>query len=90
MSFKQILLDACANKTRILINGMGSGTTKGTILEVFEDYITYELLEVEVEKNTKKEKTTKEIKMIPISAITEISEGEKETTKNPVIQALQV
>lgn len=84
MSFKQILLDSCSNKTRVLINGMGSGTTKGTILEVFEDYITYELVDVQVEKKTNKTKTTREVKLIPISAITDLSTGETEKVVNPM------
>lgn len=63
---------------------MGSGTTKGTILEVFEDYITYELVDVQVEKKTNKTKTTKEVKIIPISAISELSTGETEKVVNPM------
>ncbi len=83
MNFKELLLKYKTDKTRVLINGLGDGQTKGTITEVHDDYIIYELLQIEKEKKGKeatgKEKQTKEIKYIPITAISDLSEGEKET-----------
>ncbi len=83
MKFIDLLQKYKTDKTRVLINGQGEGHTKGTIIEVHDDYIVYELLQVEKEKKGKeatgKEKQTKEIKYIPITAISDLSEGEKET-----------
>ncbi len=83
MKFIDLLQKYKTDKTRVLINGQGEGHTKGTIIEVHDDYIVYELLQIEKEKKGKeltgKEKHTKEVKYIPIIAISDLSEGEKET-----------
>jgi hypothetical protein len=83
MNFKDLLQKYKTDKSRVLINGLGGGQTKGTIIEVHDDYIVYELLQVEKEKKGKeatgKEKQTRELKYIPINAISDLSEGEKET-----------
>lgn len=77
MSFKELLVEAMNSKKRVVLNGFGSGTTKATIIEMREDYLTLELIDVEVEKNTKKEKVSKEIIFIPIDAVTQFGEGVK-------------
>lgn len=78
MNFKDFLLKCKNDRTRVLINGLGDGETRGLIIEVHDDYIDYELLEVKTLKGSDKEKQTREVKHIPIIAITDISEGEKE------------
>ncbi len=85
MNFKDLLTQYKNNETRVMVNGMGTGGTRGLILEVSDDYITYELLNVQTEKNSQKVKETKEIKYIPILSISDISEGEKvKETKHAV------
>lgn len=81
MDFKDLLNQYKERKTRVMVNGMGTGTTRGLILEVNDDYITYELLSIQTEKNSQKVKEKKEIKYIPIRNINDIGEGEtvKET-----------
>lgn len=69
------------DKKRVLINGLGSGDTRGLIIEVQEDYIAYELLQIKKEKNSGKEKQNRELKYIQILNIFDLSEGEKETEK---------
>lgn len=61
-----------------MVNGLGDEDMKGTIIEVNEDYIAYELLEVQKEKKSNKEKTIRELVNIPISNIMSLSEGKKE------------
>ncbi len=87
MNFKDLLTSYKNNKTRVLVNGMGSGSTRGLILEVNDDYITYELLNVQTEKKSQKMKETKEIKYIPILGIGDISEGEKVKETKPTVQS---
>ncbi len=87
MNFKDLLTSYKNNKTRVLVNGMGSGSTRGLILEVNDDYITYELLNVQTEKKSQKMKETKEIKYIPILGISDISEGEKVKETKPDVQS---
>lgn len=87
MNFKDLLTSYKNNKTRVLVNGMGSGSTRGLILEVNDDYITYELLNVQTEKKSQKMKETKEIKYIPILGIGDISEGEKVKETKPDVQS---
>lgn len=84
MSLQDLLVTYYQDKTRVLINGMGKGTTKGTIIGVKTDYIEYELLQEEIEKNSSKTRTTREIKIIPLAAISEISTGETKTEKSPL------
>lgn len=79
MNFKELLLKLKKEQTRVILNGLGAGETKGTIIEVHDDYIEYELLNVQNEKKSKKEKTTREVKLIPIANIFDLGEGEKET-----------
>lgn len=81
MNFKEVLNDFMTNKKRTIINGMGSDT-RGLILEVTDDYITYELLNTEREKTSGKERTTRELLYIQISNIFSLSEGEKQETTN--------
>lgn len=83
MNFKNKLLEYKESKKRVLINGMGSGTTKGTILEVYDDYLDYELLNIQEEKKTGKQKQKREVKHIQISQIFDLSEGEKEKVISP-------
>jgi len=44
MNFKDLVLKYKAENTRVIINGLGDGETKGTIIAVNDDYIEYELL----------------------------------------------
>ncbi len=81
MKFKDLLAKYRDDKKRVLINSLGSGETRGLIIEVAEDYIAYELLQIKKEKNSGKEKQNRELKYIPISNIFDLSEGEKETEK---------
>ncbi|CAG0967075.1 hypothetical protein METP3_01212 [Methanosarcinales archaeon] len=57
MNFKDLLLKYKENKTRVIINGLGDGETKGTIIAVNDDYIEYDLLNVQKEVKSGKEKT---------------------------------
>jgi uncharacterized protein YdbL (DUF1318 family) len=84
MNFRDLLIQNMTENKRILINGMGTGTTQGLIKEVQDDYIVYELTDVQTEKNSSKVKTTKETKYILISDISEISTGEKVEVKSPL------
>ncbi len=61
MNFKDLLLKYKAEKTRVIINGFGDGETKGTIIAVNDDYIEFELLNIQKEVKSGKEKTTKEV-----------------------------
>lgn len=79
MNFKELLLKYKENKTRVIINGLGTGETKGTIIAINDDYIEFELLNIQKETKSNKEKTTREVKLIPIANIFDLSEGEKET-----------
>lgn len=78
MHFKELLKELGVNKNRVIINGMGAGETKGTIIGVHEDYIEFELLEIKKEKKSGVEKQTREVKYIPFSVIYDVSEGEVE------------
>lgn len=84
MNFRDLLITYMTENKRVLINGMGTGTTQGLIKEVQDDYIVYDLTDVQTEKNSSKTKTTQETKYIPISDITEISTGEKIEIKSPL------
>jgi hypothetical protein len=79
MNFREQLLKLKKEQTRVIVNGLGAGEIKGTIIEVQDDYIEFELLNIQNEKKSKKEKTTREVKLIPIANIFDLSEGEKET-----------
>jgi len=87
MNFRELLLKYKADKARVIINGIGAGEVKGTIIEVNDDYIEYELLEVQTEKKSQKQKTTKEVKYIPIANIYDLSEGETEKITEPGLAA---
>lgn len=87
MDLKTLLRKLKDDKTRIMINGLGSGETRGLITDVQDDYIVYELCDAQKEKHSGKEKVKKEVKYIPISSIFDLSEGEKETEKNPDLSA---
>lgn len=78
MSFRELLKRFGEDKKRVVINGMGTGDTRGTILSVHEDYVEYELLEIKKEKKSGAEKQTREVKYIPIFDIHDVSEGEVE------------
>lgn len=84
MNFKELLTKMMLDNTRVIINGMGTGTTKATITSIDDDYLTLDLTDVQTEKNSSKVKTTKETKYILISDITEISTGEKVEVKSPL------
>ncbi len=88
MNFRALLTKYKDDKTRVLINGLGSGETRGLITDVQDDYIVYELCEVQKERHSGKEKQKKEAKYIPISSIFDLSEGEKETEKVPDLSTL--
>jgi hypothetical protein len=83
MDLKTLLKKLKDDKTRIIINGLGSGEIRGLITEVQDDYIVYELCDAQKEKHSGKEKVKKELKYIPISSISELSEGEKEVVSTP-------
>ncbi len=79
--FKELLSRFKDEKKRVMINGMGGGDKKGVIVQIYDDYIAYELLEVKTEKKAMVEKRTHEVMYIPIFDIHEVSEGEVETEK---------
>jgi hypothetical protein len=83
MKLSELLRKLKDDKTRIMINGLGTGDVRGLITEVNDDYIIYELYDAKKEKNSGKEKSKKEVKYIPISSIYEMSEGEKEVISTP-------
>jgi hypothetical protein len=83
MDLKTLLKKLKDDKTRIMINGLGSGETRGLITDVQDDYIVYELCDAQKEKHSGKEKQRKEVKYIPISSILDLSEGEKEVVSAP-------
>ncbi len=83
MNFKELLLKYKENKTRVIINGLGTGETKGTIIASNDDYIEFELLNIQKETKSNKEKTTREVKYIPLTSIFDLSEGEKEKITEP-------
>jgi hypothetical protein len=83
MHLKTLLNKFKDDKTRCIINGLGTGTTRGLITGVEDDYIVFELCEVQKEKNSQKEKQKKEVKYIPICNIFDLSEGEKEVVATP-------
>ncbi len=78
MNFKELLLKYKENKSRVIINGLGTGETKGTIISIHDDYIEFELLNIQKEMKSNKEKTTREVKYIPLTGIFDLSEGETE------------
>jgi hypothetical protein len=78
MDFTGLLREYMKEKTRVIINGLGTEDTKGTILEVHDDYIEFELLNIQKETKTNKEKITREVQYIPLTSISSLSEGEKE------------
>lgn len=78
MNFKDLLLKYKAEKSRVIINGLGDGETKGTIIAVNDDYIEFELLNIQKEVKSGKEKITREVKCIPLTSIFDLNEGEKE------------
>jgi hypothetical protein len=78
MNFRELLMKHKEEKTRVIINGLGTGETKGTIMAVNDDYIEFELLNIQKETKSGKEKTTREVKFIPIANIFDLNEGEKE------------
>jgi hypothetical protein len=87
MDLKILLRKLKDDKTRIMINGLGSGETRGLIMDVQEDYIVYELCDAQKEKHSGKERVKKEVKYIPISGISDMSEGEKEVVNAPNLSA---
>ncbi len=87
MKFSELLRSYKEGKKRVLINGMGTGDTQGLIIEVNDDYITYQLLNIKTETKSKKVKEVREIKYIPISNIFDLSEGEVEKESKPAVQA---
>ncbi len=78
MKLIELLRELKEKKTRIIINCLGTGETRGLITDVQDDYIVYELCDSQKEKHSGKEKSKKEVKYIPISSIFDMSEGEKE------------
>jgi hypothetical protein len=78
MNFKDLLLKYKEEKSRVIINSLGNGDTKGSIIAVHDDYIELELLNIQKETKSNKEKTTREVKYIPLTGIFDLSEGETE------------
>jgi hypothetical protein len=89
MNFKELLLKYKTEKTRVIINGLGTGETKGTIIAVHDDYVEFDLLNIQKETKSNKEKTTREIKCIPLTGIFDLSEGEKEKITEPELTAFE-
>ncbi len=89
MDFRELLLKYRVDKVRVIINGLGTGEVKGSIIEVHDDYIEYELLDVQKEAKSGKEKKTREIKFIPIRNISDLGEGEKESETTAGLAAFQ-
>jgi hypothetical protein len=78
MNIRELLKSYKDEKTRVVMNGLGTGENKGTIAAIHDDYIEFELLNIQKETKTNKEKTTREVKYIPLASIFDLSEGEKE------------
>ncbi len=78
MNYRELLTRYKDEKTRVVLNGLGTGETNGTIAAIHDDYIEFELLNIQKETKTNKEKTTREVKYIPLTSIFDLSEGEKE------------
>jgi len=87
MNFRELLTKYKDDKTRIVLNGLGTGETKGTIASIHDDYIEFELLKIQKETKTNKEKTTREVKYIPLTSIFDLSEGEKEKISETGLKA---
>lgn len=79
MKFAEKIDEFIKNKTRVIINGMPSDDeTRGIILRKDEDFIEFEMLNIQTEKKSNKEKQTREIVLIPLDKINDISLGEQE------------
>jgi len=77
MKFDEIINKYISEKTRCFVNGLPDNSeTKGTIIARGEDYIEFEMLNIQTEKKTGKLKESKELKIIPISQISDLSVGE--------------
>lgn len=76
-------------KTRCFVNGMPDSTTKGTIIGRGDDFIEFETIKIEMEKNTQKERTTKEVIIIPIAKIEALSSGEEVKEINIMDKAIK-
>ena len=74
-----------ADKTRCFVNGMDGGN----ILKREEDYIVFETLDIQVEKKTQKEKTTREKIIVPIDKIDIISLGQEVKEVNMLDKAMK-
>ena len=69
MKYEELIKKYKESGTKCFVNGLG----QGTIAEVGEDYITFDI----TKKAEKQENTTKEKISIPISQVFSLSEGEK-------------
>ena len=85
MNMRERLNKISIDETRVVINGIGTGTMQGKITDIDEDYIEFTLTDVQTEKTTKKTRTISEVKLIPISKIEEISFGEQTIETSPKV-----
>ena len=74
MKYTEIIQKYCKDKTGLFINGMGIGK----IIRIEDDFIVFEI----IKKEEDNKKLIKEITLIPVSKIENISEGEKEIPKS--------
>jgi hypothetical protein len=78
MNFKELLTGYMKEKTRIIVNGVfGTEKKKATIIAVHDDFIEVELLEIEKEVKSGKERTTREVICMPMTGIVTVSKGEE-------------
>ena len=87
MDFIGLLRGYMQEKTRVIVNGLGAGDTKGTILAVHDDYIEFELLNIQKEVKSGKEKIKREVQYIPLTSISSLSKGENEKTNETGLEA---
>ena len=80
------LIDKCIiDKTRCFVNGMNGGN----ILKREEDYVEFEILDIQVEKKSQKEKTTREKMVIPMNKVDIISFGQEVKEVNMLDKAMK-
>jgi hypothetical protein len=89
VNFIEIIDIYINEKKRCFINGMPDSNIKGTITARGDDYIEFETLKVEVEKKSQKEKTTREVVIIPIDKIKTLSSGAVTTEVNMLDKAMK-
>ena len=78
-----------SEKKRCFVNGIPDSDTKGTIIARGDDYIEFETLKIETEKKTQKEKTIREVIIMPIGCIETISLGQETKEINTLDRAMK-